>query len=493
VRSLPAILVLLLLSSTWAHSGERVSLKGNQPVALSQARVKSIVAEFLDPDKKGLGVAAAIVIGGELLDAVSDVEGAGVLVATDREHDGILDRLGKGYHRAALEVAREQRAIVAAWGVVEEVGPNLLLESYATQVPDSGLGSVRLDIEWGGRPLEGFGTVLPPRSFHFRPRTVPKSALFQRRLVVQNGRRTVHKSPTFASDQVAALEAGSSVVSDTLVGSWWHVQLADGQSGWMEDHPNIVRVPPVAIDADDVKIQTFGGPDGVPERTVKLVGAYRVVDAAYTKTGRWLRIGVPMSTGKPGAGLDSVWVRTELLRMRYTLPIVHFLAGLISHRSGRYAEAARDFDACILQADEEDNVVLAAAYQLRGLSGLEAGMNDRSTLGAFDRAVDLTPFDSRAHSTRALATITSRSEIQKVSIADLSTALELDPGDRLARSLVFAMKGLLARPSAEIEAYGPIGQSLRAREEDIARLYGRAAALSDTAAWTNPARKESPK
>ena len=179
-----------------------------------------------------------------------------------------------------------------------------------------------------------------------------------------------------------------------------------------------------------------------------------------------------------------VWVPASSVRAIYTLPFVHFVAGLYRYRLGRFAAAAEDYATCLSQADQEDNVTLSAMHQLRGLSQCRAQPDDSEAIRSFDRAVELTPFDARVRSMRALATIVVRSEVVKPSLDDIGAALKLDPGDRVARSLVFGMKGMLAHP-AQLGGFGPIGSSVDQHRGDVALLYESAAALRDTIAWKN--------
>ena len=84
-----------------------------------------------------------------------------------------------------------------------------------------------------------------------------------------------------------------------------------------------------------------------------------------------------------------------------------------------------------------------------------------------------------AHGPDALATISSRGEVGDRSLEDIEQALRLDPGDRVARDLVFGMKDLLARPE-DLYQYGPVGHSLQSKRVEVARLHSTATAIRDT-------------
>src|SRR6185436_3286929 len=149
MRAITLVCAAIALPRTVA-AGAPIHFEPGQPEALPNVKAKAMVATFVDREGTGLGDEMATILGGELLDAVSDVGGAGVIVATNRERSGLSSRLGTNYHRAATEIAREQKTMLAAWGILEDAGPNLRVESYVSQVPNSEVGSIRMQLEWGG-------------------------------------------------------------------------------------------------------------------------------------------------------------------------------------------------------------------------------------------------------------------------------------------------------------------------------------------------------
>lgn len=485
-RAAVRLLVLAaLVAVTWAPAwgGAPIGLRLGQRIALPGSAVKTVVAEFLDPEDTKLGRPIALVLGGELLDAISDLPGAGVLVGTDAEGAGILRRLGGGYHRAAVAIAREQGAIAALWGTIEGTRDRVELESFVSQVPDTALGGLKVELEWAGRAVPGFSATIPPRSFHLASRTLTRDELFARPLAILRGPRSVRSEPARSAPALGLVGPDDAVQGMDLQGGWWRVTLENGTAGWLEHDENDVRIPPRQMVALGAKIPIYDRPGATePQGKRSFRGTYRVLAARYTARGTWVRVPLKPTNETKGDGSgETAWVPAASFRAEYSLPVVHLIAGLYRYRMQRYSEAARDFHAFIDAAGSaEDNVTLAVAYQLAGLSRLQGPARDHDALEDFRRSVELTPFDASAYALRALGGITVADEVPKTAIEDLNEALRLDPRDPTARDLVGAMQKLLSTPS--VDARIPqLEHSLRGREKDVWILQARREAYPDSA------------
>jgi hypothetical protein len=80
------------------------------PEALPHLQVKAVVAEFLDPDKTELGKEIGYLIWREILTAISDQKGAGVIIAHPPGNQRLVDMIQQNYHQAALQIAESQKA-----------------------------------------------------------------------------------------------------------------------------------------------------------------------------------------------------------------------------------------------------------------------------------------------------------------------------------------------------------------------------------------------
>jgi hypothetical protein len=77
-----------------------------------------------------------------------------------------------------------------------------------------------------------------------------------------------------------------------------------------------------------------------------------------SRDGLWYQIETPAGTG---------WVRAVRMRTKFSLPVVHFAAGLYRYQLGRYSDAAREFEQFTrMEGVKEDPASLSTGYQLPG-------------------------------------------------------------------------------------------------------------------------------
>jgi SH3-like domain-containing protein len=115
---------------------------------------------------------------------------------------------------------------------------------------------------------------------------------------------------------------------------WFRVRLPDGREGWV--NCRLVRVAPPQVQARQAVTlraaagmsATLSGPLAAGTRMTVLASRY--VDMS----GMWYQISVGERRG---------WVPATEVLTRYSLPIVHLVAGLYRYQLGRYGDAAREF------------------------------------------------------------------------------------------------------------------------------------------------------
>jgi len=244
---------------------------------------------------------------------------------------------------------------------------------------------------------------------------------------------TVRAAADASSKGVAKVSAGKTLDAINMDKGWFEVRLAGGNTGYVDN--SVVDVPPRTVEAARVATALQDSPGGRRVRTVTLDGAYRVLDMRYVASkGLWYELEVGEGRG---------WVPATAVRARFSLPVVHFVAGLYRYQFKRYEEARREFTQYVAAPDSRaDNASLATAYQLLGASTLMTKETvfqaDPAALNYFSKAVEATPYDPAAYSLRALSTLAVRQELGGA-LADLEQALRLDADDpaaaRIARTL----------------------------------------------------------
>src|SRR5262245_30678659 len=102
-------------------AGEIVGFTPGKPAApvLQQTKPRAVITDFLDPGSSGMGNAISLIIWREVLTAIADQAGAGVILAKAPGNRPLVDLLQERYHEAALDAARSQAARMAVWGGVE--------------------------------------------------------------------------------------------------------------------------------------------------------------------------------------------------------------------------------------------------------------------------------------------------------------------------------------------------------------------------------------
>lgn len=460
------VLLCALVLAGPVQAGERITPSfrvGAEPLpeVLPHVELKAVVAEFLDPLDTGIGKTLAFLLWRETLTAISDQSGAGVILAHTPGDQRLVEMLEQDYHRAAMQIAQEQRGRMVLWGAAtEDEGGQVLVNTHLTLLTGSS-GSSGLSIRYvpelfdqsrerfedtirsPGRDADlrpAIEAIIPRTRFNFGLAALTRQDLFQRPLVTRS-RANLRRHPDPGSEKMAQVPPLTVLEAIDMRGGWFKVRLEDHRLAYVSH--SVVDLPPRQVEANRTGVNLRSGPgsDHGVLMTADLRGTYAVRNMRYRHgRGLWYQI---MVNDRP------VWVWAGLVRPRFSTPAVHFLAGLYRFYGQRYSDAVREFEQFVSAPDvDEVNVNLASAYQMLGASQMsifETAMT-REPLEAFTRAIHYTPYDSSAYLLRAVSGL-ARPETTGQSISDLGQALELDQRSRDARSLLTAL-GSIARGAA---------------------------------------------
>jgi hypothetical protein len=403
---------------------------------LAHVEVKGLVAEVLDPGDTGLGKSVAYLVWKEILTAISDQAGAGVILAHPPDNRRLTDMLKNDYHRAAVEIARSQKARLVLWGAVNEVKDRVYVQSFLTLLPELIQDDLRLTLQLMGTPGKGFSVEITRTRYNFAVVETSRSQLFER-VIIARSSASVHERPSGGSPVVKRAAPGEALHSVDMKDAWFKVRFKDGSTGWIENMQ--VEVPPRVVYAERSRVNVRHEPAGPTVLSkVNLSGIYRVLDSRYVPgKGSWYRLDLPSGPG---------WVEAFLVEPRFSLPAVQFTAGLYRYQRRNFVEAQKAFAAYLRQtAGADERVNLAAAHQMYGASTImlrHPGTDDfRRAIEAMEKASLLTPFDPAVYNLRALTRMAATLKATDA-LGDLEEALKLDRFNSESQGLLAAFAAL---------------------------------------------------
>jgi hypothetical protein len=485
-----AIVAALVLAAGSAGAGEQVmaefkNARAVTPAVLPNVRDKGVVAEFLDPGDTGLGKSVSYLLWREVLTAISDQAGAGVILAEAPPGEHLVDMIAQDYHEAALRIAANQQARIALWGAVDAEGDRLFVDTYVSLVTGGSTSDLRLRL--GARveappdvarklqeQASAFQARLGRSRFGLATVEVARSELFDRPLIAE-GTLVVRARPAADAPPLLRAAPASVLHAVDMKGGWFEIKLPDGRLGYLPagrqegSHGTLValRVPPKWVEADASAVGLRGGPGRgaalLGHRDLR--GRFRVLDMRYRGgDGLWYRIAVDEAGG-------NAWVAASSVRPRFSMPAVHLVAGLYRYHAGRLADAAAEFQRFLDSPGvTESPVNRAAVQQLLGASLLPDSEKTTLAWQAFTKAIELTPYDPDVYMVRSVACVgLGRAE---TALADVAKALELDPRNPRARAFAWSVAQV-----AEGRAH-PLLQEMsrlasqRGRAEELVRRYG---------------------
>jgi hypothetical protein len=486
-----AILSAAAVATGSARAGEQVmaefkNARAVSPAVLPNVRDKGVVAEFLDPGDTGLGKSVSYLLWREVLTAVSDQAGAGVIVAEAPPGERLVDMIAQDYHEAALRIAANQQARFALWGAVDAEGDRLFVDTYVSLVTGGGASDLRLQLgaRVGGPPQDvrrvqeeasKFEARLARSRFGLATVEVARSELFDRPLIA-GGTLVVRVRP--AADAPVLLRAGPGAVLHAvdMKGSWFEVRMTDGRPGYVpagrqEGSPGTamaLRVPPKWVEADATGVSLRHGPgrETVLVGRQDLKGRFRVLDMRDPAgKGLWYRIALDEKKG------SDAWVAASSVRPRFSMPAVHLLAGLYRYHAGRLADAAAEFQRFLDSPGvTESPANRAAVLDLLGASLLPDDARTKPAWQAFTTAIDLTPYDPEVYMVRSVACVgLGRAE---TALDDVGKALELDPRNPRARAFAWSIARVADGQAHPLLQEMSRLSSQRARAAELVRRYG---------------------
>ncbi|MFT6899626.1 MAG: tetratricopeptide (TPR) repeat protein [Paraglaciecola sp.] len=406
--------------------------------ALQHIKFKSVVLQFVDPGETDLGEGLARVFWREILDSISDLKGAGVIIAYDRD-DQIKQQLGEqdvqtflqqGYHQAALKIAEFQKTQMAAWGAILNDGDGIYLQSYLSLREASEQNWMQVTINFTDAPPLSVPFIRP--QYNLPPITATRSELFSRRFFTRCNLDAgcaegieLRSGPANDFDVITHVAQGSAIDVVDMHQQWLQVKIDTNQLLWINLYH--VEMFPEQIRFDRVsRVNLRQGPMEKVLASVNLDGQYNVLDAQRYGRWRtpWYKIKVQENVG---------WIRSDLASSRqYMFGAVHLIAGFYRYNAGQYDQAIQDFSNYLLLVPDEDNVTRANVLKLLAaseLAGRSANSNRVQRAGNYLRqAAEYTPFDASVYTLQALLHIADKHRFD-MALPFLIQAQSLNPQD----------------------------------------------------------------
>lgn len=449
----------------------------SEPV-LRHVGFKSVVLQFVDPKDTGLGEGLARLLWREILASISDLSGAGVILAYDRQ-GAIREALGnrdyqeflaREYHAAAERIAATLGVQMSIWGVVLPDGDDLYLQSFLTLHVQEAATWTSLSVRNPAGPA--FTAAIGPQRLNLAPLRAARRALFDRswttRCALSAGCPGGVELRADASNDaavVARVAEGTALQGRDMVRQWLKVERPEGGAAFINLYHVEMFPDRVAFAGRRaVNLRASAGVGGAPAGKADLDGDYPVLAAVRAERAEpWYRI---------SAGGREGWVAGRLVERRsYAFPAVHLVAGLYRYARGQFAEAARELEAFLADAGDQDNVTQSVARQFLAASrvaGRPGPPAVAAALGELGTAVQLTPFDPSAYAMRALVNLGGHD--LEATVADIDRALALDRRDpgtqRLLADLLAASRGPGLRRLAP-------GRDVRPAEQQLQQLGNR--------------------
>jgi len=402
----PALLFLLALlpaAPTLAADIVERSFSEGEPEgrrALAHVEQKAVVAEYLDPADTGIGKSMAQLLWREVLSSISDQGGAGVILARPPENERLVDLLQENYHQAALRIAEHQQARMALWGSALEKDGRIYIHSFLTMVAATRSNIINFRIRdsylYGDRSGE-IELSFPRNKLNFPMVERSREQLFRRPLMLR-GNTNVRSEPSVESPRVGFLEAGAVAQAVDMDDGWFRVALAGGEFGYVTGAN--VDLAPLSVRADrrGINLRTAPAVRGdTVLRNTDLTGEFRVLEQRFSGNRLWYRIELDG---------EHAWIAASLVERVYSLPVVHFIAGLYRYFGERHGDAIREFDAFLeYPRERHGNVTMSVAYQYQALSALLSDRNPLAGVELTRKAAAQTPFDATPYKIEALSWI----------------------------------------------------------------------------------------
>ena len=414
MRTLIIALLFFCLMHASSQAGEMVTRSFSADVphgkkVLSNVEHKALIAEFLDPLDSGIGKDIAHLLWREILSAISDQSGAGVILARAPEGERLLDLLERDYHTAAIRIAEHQSGRMAIWGAAFEKGETVYINSHLSLVEATRSDKIIFKVKrspWFVAQRGDIELTLPRTKFNFPLVTSSREALFRRPLMIDRT-TNVRAAANRDAEKIGQFNKGDVAQGLDLRNGWFKVSLADNQTGYVIA-TNIKLAPLFALINKkhiNLRFEPAVRPDTLAFNS-DIKGRFRIFQQRFTGNRMWYQITF---------NDHSVWIAASLTETEYSQPVVHFVAGLYRYFGGRNRDAIREFQRFIDYPDaNHSNVNLSVSYQYQALSSLFAGENNNVNHRYLRKASRQTPFDATPYKIQALSWIGERRAVERI-------------------------------------------------------------------------------
>ena len=445
---------------------------------LENVQFKAVVLQFVDPGKTDLGESFSRLMWREILDNISNLANAGVILAYDRQGE-IQHALGdkdyrvfleSEYHAAAEAIALQLKTQMSIWGAVIVDGDGLLVQPFLTLETGQGPWTT-LTMHSGAIRDLALGARIAGSRLNLEPLTASRQHLFDRPFVTRCALsagcpKGVPLRAEASNDSPIAgyVPVGSSIQAIDMQREWIKLRWQTDKTAYVNSY-HLERFPLRVTFSSRRDVVLRAGPKSASSPVAKVVldGDYEVLDAARGAGAEpWYRIRQGSATG---------WVAGRLVARRsYIFPAVNLIGGLFRYGRGDYKGATEAFQAYLAEAPEESNVTRAAVYQFLAASRIAGGSSiDRgvkTAIADLDRSAGLTPFDPAVYNLRAVVQLGSGHGLME-GLKDIERSLNLDPTDADAQRLLATMVDLSKRHALEVLG---IDQDLQAAAGYIDKL-----------------------
>lgn len=484
-------ILLLLLAATWlataappAGAGEIANCFAPGLKAactehvLQNVQFKAVVLQFVDPAKTDLGESFSRLMWREILDNISNLANAGVILAYDRQGE-IQQALGSKdyrtfleteYHAAAEAIALQLKTQMSIWGAVIADGDGLLVQPFLTLQSEQDPWTT-LTMHSGMIRDVALSARIAGSRLNLEPLTASRQHLFDRPFVTRCKLSAgcpkgvpLRGQPSNDSPVIGYAPVGAAVKAVDMQREWVKLAWQQGKTAYINIyHVEMFPLRVTFSDRKDVALRAGPKTASATVAKVRLDGDYEVIDAARGASDEpWYRI---------RQGSDTGWVAGRLVARRsYIFPCVNLIGGLFRYGRGDYKGAAEALRAFLAEAPDENNVTRAAAYQflaasrIAGAPSAPAGV--KAALADLDQSAVLTPFDPAVYNLRAVIELGSGRGLMP-GLKDIERSLDLDPTDADAQRLLNTLVELEKRHGLEVFA---IDQDLAAATQYLEKL-----------------------
>lgn len=487
----PRLIALLLLAAAWLAAPARPAGAGEiancfapglkaacTEHVLQNVQFKAVVLQFVDPAKTDLGESFSRLIWREILDNISNLANAGVILAYDRQGE-IQQALGDkdyrtfletDYHAAAEAIALQLKTQMSVWGAVIADGDGLLVQPFLTLESEQDPWTT-LTMHSGMIHDLVLGTRIAGSRLNLEPLTASRQHLFDRPFVTRCKLSAgcpkgvpLRAQPSNDSPVIGYAPVGGRVQAVDMQREWIRLSWQAGKTAYINVyHVEMFPLRVTFSNRKDVVLRAGPKTASAAVAKLRLDGDYEVIDAARgDRDEPWYRIRQGSATG---------WVAGRLVARRsYIFPAVNLIGGLFRYGRGDFEGAAAALQAFLAEAPGESNVTRAAAYQFLAASRIagapSAAASVKAALADLEQSAALTPFDPAVYNLRAVIEIGSGRGLM-AGLKDIERSLDLDPADADAQRLLTSLVEIQKRHALEVLA---IEQDLGGATEYLEKL-----------------------